>query len=131
MTTASSATRLAGAASRNSRSTTDSLRNAAPPHARSARSAAASSTRARVAGATRAFGCCESTSEARDAGVAVEVAEQLLFEIAIVGNLAEKSFARCAILTATWRATDLYRPAISSTTVSPSSGSAGISLSHR
>ena len=31
----------------------------------------------------------------------------------MLGNFDEKSLARCAILTATWRATPLYRPAIS------------------
>ena len=35
------------------------------------------------------------------------------FEIEMLGNFDEKSFARCAIFTATWRATLLYRPAIS------------------
>ena len=33
------------------------------------------------------------------------VAPQVFLEIAMVGNLAEKSLARWAILTATWRAT--------------------------
>ena len=32
---------------------------------------------------------------------------QVFFDTVMVGNLDEKSLARCAIFTATWRATDL------------------------